>query len=151
MDPARGVRKYQPGSAYPHPFKCFTSPPAKCLWPNGQARLSSGSISLERTKAWLSSAVQGFLSGNAEEGGTADEDERSRRAKGLRDGREVSMSIHTRDTLRFVFELFSPFSLLLYMFMTSRGHFSRRIYDGQGFPRFLDRLGIPLFVSFFFR
>ncbi|CAM9537003.1 unnamed protein product [Scytosiphon promiscuus] len=53
-----------------------------------EARLSSGNISLERTKAWLSSAVEGFLSRDAEKGGTGDEGERSRRAKGLRDGRE---------------------------------------------------------------
>ncbi|CAN0158629.1 unnamed protein product [Pylaiella littoralis] len=53
-----------------------------------EARLSSGAVSLERTKAWLSAAVEGFLGVDAGEGGTGDEAERSRRVKGIRDGRE---------------------------------------------------------------
>lgn len=57
--------------------------------PNKQARLSSGAVTLERTKAWLSAAVEGFLGVDAGEGGTGDEAERSRRVKGIRDGREV--------------------------------------------------------------
>eukprot|EP00752_Nemacystus_decipiens_P012115 g10740.t1 len=53
-----------------------------------QARLSDGTVTLDLTRAWLSSAVKGFLSADAGEGGTGDDGERTRRAKGLRDGRE---------------------------------------------------------------
>eukprot|EP00903_Cladosiphon_okamuranus_P008385 g8062.t1 len=53
-----------------------------------EARLSEGTASLDLTRAWLSSAVKGFLSADTGEGGDRDAGERARRAKGLRDGRE---------------------------------------------------------------
>ena len=49
-----------------------------------KARLASGAEKLDLTKAWISQAVEGFLASAGDEG------ERSRRAAGLRDGREVS-------------------------------------------------------------
>lgn len=83
-----------PSSAPEEPIVFFAcSFFCRCL--NEQARLSAGAVSLEQTKAWLSSAVEGFLSAETGEGGTGDEGERARRAKGLLDGREVKETAST--------------------------------------------------------
>lgn len=76
----------QPITPFPSPVPLVT---CGCGRAYGQARLSEGTASLDLTRAWLSSAVKGFLSADASEGGTGDAGERARRAKGLRDGREV--------------------------------------------------------------
>lgn len=54
-----------------------------------KARLASGAVKLDLTKAWISKAVEGYIGREALKGGTEDDEERARRAAGLRNGREV--------------------------------------------------------------
>lgn len=54
-----------------------------------KARLASGAVKLDLTKAWVSRAVEGYLGREVVKGGTEDDEERARRVAGLRDGREV--------------------------------------------------------------